>query len=128
MPGLRGQQVESRNKDSIARRNSQKLARKLDFISPSEVITVDASGKLVLSLITNGGLVNTAGSLGVLADDPVVLSSDGVGLSAKFKREHDHAYSQPAVPVIQAALTQVASEQAAEEAIVASATLSWMGF
>lgn len=127
MPGLRGQQVESRNRDSIGRRNSQKIARKLDFINPDEVIGVDASGNLVLKLLTNGGLVNTSGELGILADDPVVLSANGVGLSDRFQNEHNHAYSQPAVSLIPAALTFVAAEEAAEEAIVTALSASWMG-
>lgn len=126
MPGLRGQQTESRNRDAVARRNSQNLARKIDFISASQVIGVNASGKLVLKLITNGGLSNSSGSLTVVVNDPVELTSAGVGLTQAFQKKVEQA-GNTTVPIALAAMTQVAAEEAAEEAIVASATLSWMG-
>lgn len=129
MAGLKGfARIPNANPDPRVRRQSQNLATDIDWISPDEVISLTGDGVLTLTLATDAGLENSSGQLAVVVDDPVVLSSSGVGLSHDFKQKVDSAFNQPVVPSAIAALIQTASEESIQEAIAASATLSWMGF
>ena len=127
MGGLKGQSRVPNTTDPRQRRNSSNLASEVSWISPSEVVSLNGDGELTLTLATNGGLANASGSLTVVANAPVELSSAGVGLTAAFQQKVEQA-GNTLIPGGLAVLTQVASEEAAEEAIVAAATLSWTGF
>ena len=77
MSGLAGQD-RNPNQDVRVRRNADNLAAVLEFVGPDEVIGISAEGVLTLNLTTNGGLVNTSGTLGILLNP----TNPGLALSA----------------------------------------------
>lgn len=83
MAGLSGQTREPRG-TARSRRNSQNLASSVQFISSSSVVYLDEDGNLQLRLISDGGLQNVSGSLGILLDtNPgLVLSATGLKVDA----------------------------------------------
>lgn len=144
MSGLKGQSRVPNTRDPRQRRNSANLASEVSWISANEIISLNGDGELTLTLATNSGLANSSGALtidlgttpglqlasdgiSVVGADPVEVTPAGVGLTAEYQRRVNQA-GNVMVPITTAAMTQVASEEAAEEAIVAAATLSWMGF
>ena len=80
MAGLSGQD-RTPQQDVRVRRNSDNLAAVLEFIGAGEVIQISGDGVLTLSLRSDGGLQNDAGSLAILlnpTDPGLVLSADGI--------------------------------------------------
>lgn len=132
----------------------RRMARNMDRLTNTQTVTAaggaiqeDTSGSIVLVtapgepfsqsdtglvfvVASAGGLEKVSSALQIKIGDSTYLrtTTSGLDWTTRRKEQLSHAVNEPMLTPVDAALTQVAIEQAAEEAIVNSATLSWMGY